>query len=518
MGEVENINSTFSLIFNEEAQNAVLGHLLLDQKFFIQCLGKIYPNYFNNSKNAIIYSSQLELFKKKHDFPTLNDVLNYYDVYNNKQIPYGDFKSQFEKCIDCKLSNKLDTLREKMTAWMQAMVFKKHGVNAINLYNSGRVGEALELMTKIDKERREISFEDTSRIIFGDFEDYLKKSEENIKNALPTGLKLLDKALLEGSENGGLLRGNTTIVMAPTDSGKTSTLITMACHNVLTEHPVLFMTHEGVPEDIKLQTLCCMMSLIEIKNKSNRFPNGLDRLAIYELKETAEGRKKIKYATDLLDQFLEYRPYNKPGMTIEDVEPEILRAQDSRAALNNGKGFDLLVSDYPAKLSTRMASHGHMPWHIVKQVVYDYYVQLAISNKFHSLLAIQTNREGYKTNKGHGSGGQRLLTPDDVADSYNVTQLANNIISVNRDDKSMLNNLMTLLVCKSKNSKTGKAIVCRTNFGCRVTHTEELGSTCYDNSDSMRNLVNSLLDINEIKMDGTPVDESIKQAFKENII
>jgi hypothetical protein len=176
-----------------------------------------------------------------------------------------------------------------------------------------------------------------------------------------------------------------------------------------------------------------------------------------------------------LEEKILYVPYNKAGMCVEDVLPIIRRRQDEWASKHQGSGFDLLVSDYPAKLSTEKAAHGHMQRRTIDEVVYEYYVQLALELKLHSLLAIQTNREGSKVNRDK----ERLLTMEDVLESWGPMTAATNVITGNRSDLDGFKKRLTLYFAKSRSSDKGRAVVCKTNFAASQAFSNALGGTWY---------------------------------------
>jgi hypothetical protein len=295
---------------------------------------------------------------------------------------------------------------------------------------------------------------------------------------LSTGLPILDKVMSgqgqhgTGTTIGGMLKSDTTVLLAPQNTGKTSTLISVACANVLAGKSVMFMSHEGNPGRIKSQFLSYLVG----------YP--FNQLHDYIL--TEEGQYKIKLATDLLDKHLVFYPYNRAGMVVEEVVPIIRLQQDIWAAQHQGNGFDLFISDYPALLSTNLAAKGNMPKRNIDEIVYDNYVQLALEYKFHALLAIQSNREAAKINKGLG-GENRLLQGEDVQESFAPIQRATNVLTLNRSPEAQAKNLITFYLSKSRDAATGWAVLCRTNFLHTTVMSQELGGIAYQGTRSLEN-------------------------------
>lgn len=473
-----------SIIFNEEVQNAILGYLVQDEKFFAQSLGKILPSYFNSPINHQLLDVQLELYKELKRFPTITEILNHGKIKTQTPEEQSAVSQHLNKAFTDTKKVSLEYLKPRLTDWMHQLLLKKFLRNSLQKYGGRDFKDVFYEMNNIKKLREEFSYEDVGEISFENPEEWIKDSETNFQAALPTGLKLLDQSLLEGATVGSLLPANTTCVMSPTDGGKTSFEFTVLCHNLIAGKDVLLTTHEGSPEELRERLLCCMLTLMGLGDKITPFEDNpfVNRLRLIHMNKSVAGRALIKYATGIISDHLVYHPYNRPGMMVEDVEPIIRRQQDKRIT-TRGKGFDLFVNDYPAKLGSKRGSQGFLPHHIELGYVYDYFVQMAIEFKWHCLVAVQTNREGYKTNnRNTNAETSRLLTIDDVADAYIISNLVTNFLSINRDPVSAKKDRVTFYLCKSKNSATGRAITCKSRYGCRVTHDDNLGCVGYDDS------------------------------------
>ena len=295
---------------------------------------------------------------------------------------------------------------------------------------------------------------------------------------------------------GGLLPGDMTIVLASTDVGKSTMLMTVAAHNLLSGKSILYQTFEGVPTDLRVRLLCSIVSIQDYKSvKPGELftgQEGVDKIGLFKMAQTEAGQKRLDNLVKLIDANLVYSPLNRPGMTIEDVVPIIEREQDKRLT-ETGKYFNLIVSDYPAKLQTRAGQTGNQQNYLSLSRIYDTYVQLAIQYRCHSLCAIQTTKEGFKINHAQKGFEERLLSPSDFAGSFDVSTLATNVISINRTAEDGAKNRAIYYVSKSKNSSTGTAVVCRTRYGQRVTHADSLGGVAYRSSSKMTGKIDAIL-------------------------
>lgn len=473
----EHMNNDVAIPFNAKKQRAVLGHLLSDRSFFLQCKEQIKPHWFNEEVTTRqVYEILLDFFKTHSRRPSIPEMEGCPAIMSRAPDEARRIVKHIHLCLAEADNYGLDAIRSELTEWLRAVIFASALTEAKNAYNKQRFNEVEAIFTDVSKQIKDVRFDSLGELSFDNIVDDLVQMEVDTSNAISTGLRALDSALLDGATTGGLLRRDTTVIMAPVNTGKSTFMITVACHNMRQGKEVLYMTHEGAPEEIRAKF---MQNLI-----------GCTRPELQGLIKTEKGRQILNLYKVYAKKFLTYIPYNKPGMTVEEVEPIIRRAIEERAAANNGKTYDLLIVDYPAKLFTDRARKGGVPRREIDRIVYDYYVQLALEYGFHSLLAIQTNREGSKVNQGKED---RLLTMEDVSESWGVMEMASNVITINRSPLAKSRNRITYYVDKSRSSATGTAIVCNSKFENSITHSEELGAVWYADQRTMEDRIDDLL-------------------------
>lgn len=480
----EEIKGT-QLPFDNRKQLAVLGHLLTNPKFFEQAKHRIRPEWFNdfNAKNA--YALMLKHYEIYQSPPTSVELTTtqLFTTVSEEDVP--GIKGIIAKAITETGNIGLDVVRHELTEWLHAHIYQEGVQKSVALYNSGKFNECYRIVADRVAQIRDTTFDEDNEFSFEhpvlwDAEGrvaggYLRSQEDSYKDSISTGFELLDAALRpEGTTGGGLFRGDMTVLLAPSNVGKTSFMITVIAHAIAAGQSVLFMSHEGRPSDLREKVLQSLLSVTKPQ--------------LFALPYTQEGLDRLTFAIEACKRGLTYIPYNRAGMNVEEVVPIIRRKQEQRVATNNGKGYDLLVSDYPAKLSTEKAKGG-MPKRNIDEVVYDYYVQLPLEFNFHSLVAIQTNRQGSIANRDES----RLLTMEDVLESWGVMTAATNVLSLNRDVQAALKNRLTTYVCKSRSSATGTAVVSNTRYSQCITHSNDLGGTCYQGTQTMSDKIDALL-------------------------
>jgi hypothetical protein len=388
-----------------------------------------------------------------------------------------------------------------MTEWMHAVLFEKHCSNATTLFSAKRAKDAYNLLDKMIVDIKTNTFLGEDEEMFDDFVGEFAENEKEYSNALTFGLTCFDRLLTPKASNGSLLRGDSSVVLAPVNTGKTSSLITTLVANIKQGKDVLFITHEGRPSDIKEKIRCCMLG-----SKADKMYAGY-RNADENLKKVFMAQMLAAHA--LLKKHLTYIPMNRAGLTVEEVASIVRRKQEERI-IRTGKGYDLLVDDYPAKLTSSTISASQSNKRHVDDYVYNYFVQLALEYEWHSLVAIQSNREGSKGNKWYAD---RLLTMEDVNESFGPMQTATNVWTINRDPTAKASNRLTYYIDKSRSSETGIAVVCKTNFAKSLTHSDEMGAVWYKGTDTYTELVDNLLA--DSSSTGKEVSEALYKAKKE---
>lgn len=486
--EIEGAGET--LPFSSPKQEALLGYALTDEKFFALAKLQLKPEWFSNPRVNQLWNMSLGYSNRYHRAPKATEVAECPAMINQDLAEQNRLRSVLNLCIERRMDFGLDALGAELTDWLHARIFIVNMKKAEALFNAatkaqdtGKFQDAYATIKAMSREIDETSFEpsqaeDMSDPI-GDFERQLAES----KNAISFGLPAFDRLLLpEGEGNGSLLKGDMTILLAPTNIGKTTTMVTIAAHNILQGKDVLLITHEGRVGDIK--------------NKIWQSLMGLTRQDVLANLGSADFRQHLAYFQGLVHKHLEYLPLNKAGLTVEEVEVTIRRRQDRWMAKHHGKCFDLIIDDYAAKLTTQQARGGHFQLRQIHEVVYNYFSQIALAKgqECHVITAIQTNRKGSETNrKATKNTESRLLTLEDVMESWGPMTTATNVISINRDMAAQAKQLVTFYICKSRSSEVGWAVVVKSDYAAARSHWMTADCTWYRGTMPMSEKIDTLL-------------------------
>jgi len=467
-----------ALPFSTRKQDAILGHLVKNDKFFKYARDKILPHWFVDPFNGKIYQARLNFMKQNGRPPGLDELQHSTDFAQETQAYRTKMMTKMALAEQESEIFKLDGLTPELTSWMKCRVYHESVEASVKRFNAERYDQAVEILNKAVKEYMEISFDGSSEVDFTDL-SFLKTSIYDRTNALTFGLKKFDEKLLPDNNGGGsLLPGDSTVLIGPNNVGKTTVMITIVRHNLYNQKSVLYIPIEGRLTDLQEKIWCSVLDI-----------NKVELLRKYE---TEKGLEELNRYAKMITENLVFVPQLKAGLMVEDVAQIIRKKQQEREALK-GKGFDLVVIDYPAKLSTKQAEGGHMQRRHIDAYVYNYFVQLALELNYHSLVAIQVNREGSKINRGLKGAEERLLVPEDVMEAWEATCTATNIVTINRSPTMASRNVVTFYICKSRSSETGWAIAAKSNYGNCITHSDYQDAIAYLGTAAMTDRIGDLL-------------------------
>lgn len=491
--EAENIPA--QLPFDQDQQMALFGHIMTSESFFRQMYGKLQPSWFLDPSVSKLFTFYVNFYKHYDHIPRSEDEFKQWNEF--KILDQADRIRLFNKLGLCRLkteTHSVATLSDQLTNWAKTQVFLKSLPQIANLINSRQLIKAESLFQTTSKDLMFSDFQSEVAFDWSNFAAIRDSSETDISNAISTGLTLLDRKLLPHGAKGSLLPGDTTLIVAPTNVGKTTVMLTIARHAVFAGKSVLLITREGRDNDVAEKIFCSVFR----KTKAE----------LWAWSRTPEGDAAFGTMAKFLSERLTYLHLPKVEQFVEDVVADIYRLQAARKA-RHGKGYDLVVVDYPGIFQSRETVGAKWQYRQIQDYIYRQFVQLGVEEKFHVLAAVQTNRDGSKVNKGLTV--RRLLVEEDIQEAWGIAQSATNIITLNRDHKAQEGKYMTLYLVKSRSSEVGWAVTARTDFSRALTHSDELGATAYRGSVALSDQIDDLLrnypnrDIPEGTIDGYSV-------------
>jgi len=441
------------LSINENAQAAVIGWILKNKEFAYNC--KMHLN-----SEMFIEPFHQEIFKKTTSFlneykmsPSLENLINLF--YANK-----DYNIYKQKIYECEAQTKcfpLDYLSKEISAWIKLTIYKKNLHKAIAAYQNNQEDLLKTIFNDTLTKIVDVKFNGSVEYQFGNPVQDMEANAKSKENAVTTGLTELDSLL-----GGGLFRGEHTVIIAPSNTGKTTLCINFLFHNIMLNKHCLFLTHE--------MTASSIVDKIRQRMLYKTYPEFMDILKNLN----GNDQELLNIAEKRLTKYLTYIPYCKAGgMYVEDVV-DIIRQKNIELYNREGKYYDLMVDDYPGKLTAQSMKQYKDIRHGMR-FVYEQFHQLALEFNSHAISPVQTNREGYKKNKyRENNETENLLGAEDISEAFAIAQDASNAITVNRSIQEQEKGVMTLFVDKTRSSNSRQGLEIKTDFSRAITHDQRV--------------------------------------------
>jgi replicative DNA helicase len=461
-----------SLPFSIEKQRAVLGHVLYDERFFAAVVSKLEKEWFGDEVLLRIYGAAKAWYSQWGKRPSIPELLDSKDILKLDNRLVNQIRGTVSMLADARKQYDVKPLLNEMQIWLKARTIQTALPKAANAFNKQALDESVGIMNQMVRDYHDVQFLDNGKVSFLNYGLDLQKEKEDTGKALSFGVSAIDRILEPNGTAGCLMPGQMTVLLAPTNVGKTSTMVSIATANIVSGKSVLFIFHEGTESELKSKFMRCI--------------SGMNQPEMIRAYLDPELSKQMRRWEMILERFLVLKPMFKASLTVEEVAGAVELLQDVRR-METGSGFDLLVDDYAAKLTCQANSKGNMQPRQEQENVYNQFVQMGLQHKFHVLTAIQTNREGSKVNRRIGTqkNETRLLHMEDVMETWGAMTAAAIVISLNRSDLDAEMNKLTFLVCKSRNGETGWAVVCNTNYDICRTHSNDMGFFTYRGTESV---------------------------------
>ncbi len=487
------------LAFSKPKQAALLGYVLTNRSFFLQVRPYLKPEWFSAGGPPLAYSLLLKHYAARGFPQSIGELLDFRDYRSEDGSTQKLIRETIKNAQEKMLTYSLETVVADFSAFARAVALQEATCKSSDEFNQRKIEQAFasyeEGYHKMVK----------AKLIHGEpesweLDSFVAQLQAGLNDGLAFGIPGIDRRLNPAGENGGLLRGDTTVIMAPVNIGKTTALITIIALNLLEGKHVLWLSHEGRPDDLKFKLLCCLLQVSR------------EEFFLW-FKTSKDFRERARVMTALVKSNLEYISYNRPFTTIQQIEALIRnKVEVKQAERVEGHSYDLLVDDYPALLNTPGYLSGEVQKRVNDEMIYGCFASLALEFGCHALLAVQTNREGSKINRGQtgasaGRGeGTRLLTMEDVSESWGIMAKATNVLTLNRSPMDKQLQRVVWYLVKSRSSDVDWAYVCRSNFGRSTTHSpfgwpavveplpDVYGSTAYQSSEVLPQKMNGIID------------------------
>ncbi len=438
------------LAFSKSLQQAVLGHMMTDTQFCIKAKEHLRPGYFATNELSEMYSGIVAFHEKFSALPHPEPLADFMLSLFKK-----DYRRDLHDCAAISTKYPLAQITKGLTDWIRGGIFKVHVEEAMKFYKNQQSEEFIGIMKQFLQKSRDVNLEQDVSYELGHFRSDFEESMSQAHSDLTTGISEFDTAL-----GGGLIRGEHTVLLAPLNIGKTTTLLNFIVHNIKRGKHCLLLTHEGRPQDIV--------------NKVRQRMLAKTREEIFEGLRT--NNRIITESMDIIEKKLQkyfcYIPYNKAGSLLVENVVDVIHSKMEQLKSTEGKYYDLICDDYPGKLLSKSVG-GFKEFRHSAKYCYDQFQQLALEYNAHAISPVQSNREGLKQNANRKDDD--FLDAGVINESLGIAQDASNIISLNRSLDDRKRHIMHYHVVKTRQGPTDITFTTNTNFSKGITHDEELG-------------------------------------------
>ena len=507
------------LPFSDSKQKAFLGYVLDEHSgLFKYVQSRADEKWFQNPVAGLVFEAVKRYWAQHKKIPSHIELQEW--PHLNRDV---DMQTRMQSMIMQAFNERhawnIAALKEETQIWMQAKILQEAGERAAAYFNNEKFSDAARCYEQGVK-----AYND-ARVTLGNFKKATDFHEliagQGRESVVRFGLTGIDNVFFPGNPKGGLRKGDQTLIMGATNQGKTSVLITTCIHNVINDQLALLVTHQGRDTDIRIKYIRCFINLMPIEL--------LKRILLEPPKDSKFSDKELKAMADLalsdstlngvfswlrgigkdanafllaladvtfrytilqrvmtwLDTRLVYASQHKAFLKVEEVIPVLERAQEE-CIDRHGRGFDMCADDYPGLLQTEMNSRGNYQARQVIDIVYEAFNQTGLAQNWHSLVAVQTNRDGSKKATGYDGiqyGGKpreiKFLRNEDIAEAWGPIMGAANVITINRSPDAQMQGMVTYYIAKSRSSKTGIAVSAYEDWQQAITHSDHLGWISY---------------------------------------
>lgn len=457
-----------SVGFSMGQQSAVVGHCIINEEFFLKCKSKIKPEWLTGDLYIAHIFKELIKFYDTYKMMPKSDAELLDEAFFKTQKPqdFEKYKTSIQLALQYSQSFSLDILRPKIADFIRTVNIKGKAKEIVADTNNANYEKVVRAGYEMQKIWNEVDFDANPYIDFSDTVSLWTKQVEHMEKFISTGSVMLDSFLGEGLKRGGNLA-----IIAPTFTGKSRFLITLARHALVQKKKVLYIIHEDDPDNVKRRIIAsiCGIGPKEIQTILNGGFNGradlpvdwkvdtwseVDRQSFYNL-----AVNELARAQKLLMDYLIFLPWQKAGkMFVEDLGEEIRRIELEQKA-KTGVGIDLIIDDYPKLLKNKVKAENDRTR---LENTYQYFNDLARELNIMTVYAVQANRSAAKLMK-NGDASQAIGL-EDAGESYGIGQNAMAALSLNRSKEDSDRKILRISIPKARDSGMNNMMITRSAY------------------------------------------------------
>lgn len=430
--------SQLTLRHGPEFQRCVIKAMLSDRQFCSKAHQYLESGFFSGELSWFFRKTR-DLFDEYKRPPNPSEMQS--EVYKHvNEKERAKYEVEWELIKNAEAIGK-DYLKKEITAFIQANIFVGAYQQAASLYNAGDRQSAYDFIKAKMHELYDADFQSDRISHFGDADKLMEEASLQSRDAIPTGIHLIDEAM-----HGGMMPQTWTTFIGGSNVGKS-----MLCPNlakaayVQKKKKTFVMIHEDEEIPTKLRYLACFSGV------------PYNCLLLPKSDRSEEETKLIKDADEILKEYVKLKfMYSKESLV------EV--AGDTARRMMDQWGYHLLIDDYLQCLKTKAFKSIEDTY-----TLYEYntqeFKQLCCELEVPGAGGAQTNRLGHKISRS----GSDLIRCTDIGDSWGIIKKSSNVITMTRSEADMQIGRMTYLLDKVRNGRCPVAVQCLTDYSRCMT-------------------------------------------------
>lgn len=255
------------LPFSNEAEQAVIGSVLLEPEKIVEVLDVIKAEHFYVERNRHIFAGMVELFNQNEpiDIVTLGNLLMGKGIYES--IGGNDYIKEIINNIPLALNVAAYSEIIKNKAITRDLIKASEEINKI-CYENNTVGNLLDMAVdkvfSVANQRENGSVTHIRSIIYENYKSLSELSQSGERfTGLPTGYQFLDNKIQ------GMQPGNLILIAARPGMGKSSFAANIAQNVAIRQNvPTAIFTLEMSKEELANRIICSEAKVNNMKTKS----------------------------------------------------------------------------------------------------------------------------------------------------------------------------------------------------------------------------------------------------------
>src|SRR5688572_5133272 len=136
------LNADTVLAFNEDKQAAIVGWIILDKLFGMQCQKSLRYTWFSSAHMGKVYKIVFELAEKLGRIPSAAEIMHSRPWMQEEAKTQEMMKKALEKAAKMTKVYEVDLLRVELTPWLHGVIFYQSFNKAQDLFNAQKPAEA----------------------------------------------------------------------------------------------------------------------------------------------------------------------------------------------------------------------------------------------------------------------------------------------------------------------------------------------------------------------------------------